>query len=447
MIKSMMSQLQIDKHIAYSLFLRLWSIIAGAIVVILIPHSLTKAEQGFYFTFSSLLSAQVFFELGLNTVLVQIIGHEMAYLNFSDNNTLMGDKKHLARAQSLFKMVKKIYVMMSIIFFIFATVAGIIFFKDSKNNSVFDWIYIWPILSFLSSVNLYLSPFLSMLEGMGLVSRVSKLRLVQSVIGYVFLVSSLGIFRCGLKSMVAIPFFGAVISSVWIFKNYRELFFGFKLTIHNQISWIQEIFPFQWKIAVSWLSGYFIFQIFNPVIFKKFGAESAGEIGLALTIFSTIGSLSYSWFNAKVPSMVQLIALNDTLNLKKLFWSVFTRSATLNLLSCAAFVSMVQISRYYHFSIADRIAELPILILLSIVSFGNHFIFSAASFMRAHKVEPMLYNSVVVAILCIFGIYILSEYSVLMIILGYAVVTIFVSLPWTIYLFQKFYYKGQNAVI
>ncbi len=45
------------------------------------------------------------------------------------------------------------------------------------------------------------------------------------------------------------------------------------------ISWRREVWPFQWKIAVSWLCDYFIFQLFTPVLFAFRGPVEAGQDG------------------------------------------------------------------------------------------------------------------------------------------------------------------------
>ncbi|MFZ3231107.1 MAG: hypothetical protein WA160_12945 [Pseudobdellovibrio sp.] len=440
MLKYIIRKLEIDRHIAYSLVLRLWSILAGALLVLIIPHSLTKVQQGFYFTFSSLLAAQVFFELGLNTVITQMVGHEMAHLKFNSNNLLEGSLNHLNRMHSLFKLMQKIYKIMAILFFVVALVGGFVFFNSQKEVNNSEWIFVWPFLTFFTAVNLFNSPFLSSLEGMGLVSKISKLRLVQSVIGYLILWLCLFL-QFGLKAMIAIPAASAVFSSIWMWKNYKVLFSEPVENSQDIISWRNEIFPFQWRIALSWLSGYFIFQLFNPIVFKMFGPESAGQVGLALTVFATIGAFSFSWVNAKVPVMTNLIALAKIRDLHQLFWSVLIRSSILNFTCCIVFVGMIELARAYHLEISQRVPSLDILIMLSIVCFVNNFIFSAASYMRAHKKEPMLLNSIFVSIFSVLGLYVGSRYSVFMIILIYAGIITLISLPWTIYLFKKFYSK------
>ena len=45
----------------------------------------------------------------------------------------------------------------------------------------------------------------------------------------------------------------------------------------EKISWRKEVFPMQWKIALSFMSGYFVFQLFTPVLFHYQGAEVASQ--------------------------------------------------------------------------------------------------------------------------------------------------------------------------
>lgn len=63
-----------DKSIAYS---------SGALIVqgftgvaSVFTSFLTGVEQGFYYTFGSILALQVFFELGLTGIMTQYVAHE-----------------------------------------------------------------------------------------------------------------------------------------------------------------------------------------------------------------------------------------------------------------------------------------------------------------------------------------------------------------------------------
>ena len=64
-----------DSHTFQQLRYRSLSLLTGILVVGIIPFFFDEILQGYYFTFASLLSIQVLFELGLNQVVVQQVGH------------------------------------------------------------------------------------------------------------------------------------------------------------------------------------------------------------------------------------------------------------------------------------------------------------------------------------------------------------------------------------
>ena len=67
----MKNRLGIDKSIAYNSAGQMVSAAGGFITAIFILKCLNGVEQGYYYTFKSILAIQVFFELGMNTVITQ----------------------------------------------------------------------------------------------------------------------------------------------------------------------------------------------------------------------------------------------------------------------------------------------------------------------------------------------------------------------------------------
>ena len=93
----------------------------------------------------------------------------------------------------------------------------------------------------------------------------------------------------------------------------------YKREITHKISYRKEIFPFQWKMSISWMSGYFIYHLFNPVLFATAGPIQAGQMGLTIQAVNGIVVLSASWMSTKIPVFSKFIALKDYLSLDKLF--------------------------------------------------------------------------------------------------------------------------------
>jgi ABC-type Fe3+-siderophore transport system permease subunit len=71
----------------------------------------------------------------------------------------------------------------------------------------------------------------------------------------------------------------------------------------------------------------------------------------------------------------------------------------------------------------------------------NCAIFSSAIFMRAHKEEPMLYVSIISGLAIALTSWIGSKHGTFELMIGYLIVTAFISLPWTLILLKKYMKK------
>ncbi|AIR06916.1 MULTISPECIES: hypothetical protein [Cedecea] len=441
--KKIVQKLGVDFDIGNTLLLRLWSTVSGALLVLIIPFFLSTPEQGYYFTFASLIGMQIFFELGFNFVITQMISHEMVNVKVTDGK-LDGRRNSVDRIYSLIAMLVKWYAVISILFFVTVYYIGIHFFNTHGSLHQSDWVYAWFGIVFCSSLNIFASPFLSVLEGMGFVGRVARLRLYQSIAGYLSLAVLLS-FHFKLNAIPAVSGMAALFSLIYIFKIKFSVLFSpvykaDKIDVKNKvsISWRHEIFPFQWRIAISWISGYFIFQLFNPLVFSNQGAAEAGKLGLLLTIFSTILTLSMSWVNAKIPSMSRLISCGNRVELNILFKKIFICSLAFNILLSFMFVVTLKVMMIMGMPLADRVSGVNTVVLIAIINIINHIIFCLASYMRAHKEEPLLFNSVITGVLVAIFAYFMSKYSVFLMISSYLAILITVTLPWVLILFRQY---------
>ena len=77
--------LGLDRAIGFTVLARFWASSAGLVTVALIARFLTPAEQGYYFTFGSLVAMQMVFELGFSFVILQLASHERAQLSISSD--------------------------------------------------------------------------------------------------------------------------------------------------------------------------------------------------------------------------------------------------------------------------------------------------------------------------------------------------------------------------
>lgn len=410
---------------------RLWSTLAGAITLILIPVFLSPFEQGYYFTFASLLALHVFFELGMSQVIVQVVAHEAAKINLDNFGKYDGDEEAIARLAQLKHVLSRWYFIVSLVFAISVSVFGLLFL-NSGELSLNMWAPQWLIMVIFFAINTYMSWKLSLLEGFARVSHVAKIKLINSTIGYV-LMWFFFFFGGGLWAIISVPITSVFFTFAWL--RYGQVKTIVNISSDqlplNPINWRKDIFPFQWRIALSWLSGYFTFQLFTPLAFRYFGSIEAGKLGITISLFGAIGTIGYSVISAKIPNFTMMLASQSHTSLVKLFKKLVKISLVFTALMSVSAIFLLSLLTKYDQELGARFADINIMWALAITTIVNCYIFSAATFMRAHREEPMLNLSIVSAFLTSIVLWYQAQYSIIYMILGYAIICIFVALPWT----------------
>ena len=393
--------LGIDRAIFFTLIARGWNIGAGLLTIVFIAHYLTPSLQGYYYTANSLIALQVFAELGLNFAIVQFASHEMAHLSWSADGVVKGEAGAKRRLQSLLHFAFSWFGVAALLMVVVLLPAGFYFF-DTGKSAVLPLSSIampWALLVVFASANLFVSAASAILEGCGKVAHVAMLRLWQSIVAIpmAWLVLSMGghLFALTVTSMATF-----LVGFVWLFINYRHFFRN--LLSHRTplpgMNWRTEIWPFQWRIAVSWASGYLIFQFFNPFLFKTHGAIVAGQMGMTLQIITAMNGAAMAWITTKAPVYGQLIATNQRVALDTLFRRGLLQSLGILMVAVvtvwlAVFYLNITASPY-----AIRVVPLNLFTWLCVVCLANHIVFAEASYLRAHKQEPFLGISVMGAV-------------------------------------------------
>lgn len=396
--KELLRKLEVNRAVFHSIMSIGWSALAGPLTMLIIAYWLTAEQQGYYYTFSSVLVLQIFVELGLATVIVQVTSHEWAFLKRDANGKISGDTRALSRLASLARFALRWYFVCGIIVMGVLSVGGYLFFM-AKPHPEISWQMPWFSLCFVAGLALMMSPLFSIIEGCNQVASIYSFRFVQGVLSSLAVIVSmllgLGLYALAIAALMRIA--SGVVFISW--KHYNTIFQLLTFQIVDRINWSKEVWPFQWRIGISWLSGYFIFSIFTPVMFYYHGAKVAGQMGMTWAIVSMIGSVSYPWITTRMPQLGILIAHHQYAELDRLFSRLFRITVGI-----AAVLSLVVWLLIYglHLSdlkIGDRLLSMLPVTLLLIHRILNVMIDDMALYLRAHKREPMMIPSVVGAIL------------------------------------------------
>ncbi|MEW6419822.1 MAG: hypothetical protein AB1480_17195 [Nitrospirota bacterium] len=413
-LNRLLNRLEVDRAVSFGILAKIWGIGAGPVTAILIAIKFTPELQGYYYTFATILALQVFVELGLGTVIIQFASHEWSQLGLDKSGQIIGDRNALSRLVSLTGVASKWYSIGGIIAIFGLGAGGYVFFSGSPNSTV-NWVAPWFLLCLLTGIDICLVPIWSLLEGCNQVARLYTYRFIQGVLTSlsVWIAILLGARLWTVPVASTVSLFCTVIflrSRYWPFL--KTLLFS--NTTGPRISWRTDILPMQWRIALSWISGYFVFSLFTPVLFKFHGPVVAGQMGMTWSLIGTIGAISTSWISPKVPRFGMLIAQKKYEELDHLFWRITKIVIGITILIVFAIWFLVYMLNTLDFHLAKRLAArllppVPTGLFLS----AQIFLIASlpfSSYLRAHKKEPLMFLSVLAGILTGLSTLILGKY-------------------------------------
>ncbi len=440
LIRWLRHTLGIDRAIAFTVLARIWSSAAGLVTVLLIARFLTRAEQGYYYTFSSLVALQIVFELGFSFVILQMASHERAHLAISSNLDISGDPVAHRRLASVLQKSVRWYSAAAVLLAVFLLSAGSWFFSShQQGGESVAWRVPWYANAIAATITFQLDPILSFLEGCGFVANVARMRFLQAAVGSLLAWSALALHH-GLFAPAMMIVGTASTAGVWLFRK-RKLLLG--LLRHDpgadRIHWWSEVWPFQWRIAVSWLCGYFIYQLFNPVLFAFRGAVAAGQMGMSLSLANALQAVAISWLNTKAAPFGSLVARKQYSELDHRFFRALWQSVSVFVAGSFVVMAGVVYLNAKHLRFADRLLSPACIAGLLLATATNVVSFGEALYLRAHKQEKFLLNSILGALLVTPSAYFLGRYyGAEGIVAGNVAIAFLVGLPLGAYVFLKY---------
>lgn len=391
-------RLGLDGPVAYTFLARIVNIVGSAGTVLLIVRFLNPVEQGYYYTLLSLVSLQMVFELGFSFVIQQLAAHECVHLKLHTDGGVSGDPVAHARLASALQLTLRWYTVAALAMALILVPLGVVFFtQHAARTAHVAWHGPWLTAVLASAVGLWCTPFYSFIEGCGEVRAVAALRLRQGIAG-----SSLAwagmLAHHGLYSPTLV-FVGSVSVGLWFLVSHRRLLA--ELLRHHageaEISWNEEVWPFQWRIAVSWMCSYLASQVFIPILFATRGAVEAGQMGMSLSITSYMIALVLPWISTKTTPFGQMIARREFQRLDQLFRRTLTQALTVFTGIALAACGAAAILPYVAPHLAHRMVS-PVLFSLLVLGAGAMCVVqSLGTLLRSFKSEPFLVQSLVVA--------------------------------------------------
>jgi len=424
-------RLEVDRAVIFGLLTRIWGLCAGPVTAILIATHFTPILQGYYYTFATILALQIFVELGLGTVIIQFASHEWSTLEMDKDGGISGNRDALTRLISIADIAKKWYLIGGALVAIGLSIGGYIFFSSSADHGV-GWIWPWLFLCLITGILICLVPIWSLLEGCNQVAELYTFRFFQGAVGttttWIAILSGAELWTAFIAGTA-----GLCCSLFFLKRRYWNFIKTLFLSRPSfpKIRWHADMLPMQWRIGLSWISGYFVFSLFTPVLFKYHGAVIAGQFGMTWILIGVVSMTASSWLAPKIPKFGMLIAQKRYQDLDFLFWKITRIIIGTSILIAAAIWSFVYVLNILNFSAAQHfasrlLAPLPTgIFLLAQLLIVTSIPFSA--YLRAHKKEPLMIISVMSGLLIGFSTFYLGKlYSVMGMAVGYLILNMII---------------------
>lgn len=388
----------VDSATLFGILTRFWRLGTGPVTALLVAWRFTAELQGYYYTFSSLLALQVFAELGLGTVVVQFASHEWSRLKIDASGRIAGDPDAHSRLTSLAQAALRWYLAAAGLAAVGLGGGGWAFFSRQPTAGI-NWLAPWLVLCALSGFKLLLVPLWSLLEGCNQVAQVYAYRMLETVLSsltlWLALLMGARLWSGPLATAVAL---------VWAFLLLTQRYRAFVSSLFSpragpRIRWGADIWPMQWRIALSWLSGYLVFSLFTPVLFHFHGPVVAGQVGMTWSLVNAISAIAYTFIATKVPRFGALIARRTYGKLDRLFLrSVLSSLVVAGLGALAVALGIYGLGVLGH-PLSERFLPLAPTALFLVAMVLDQISFAMAAYLRSHKREPFMVIMITRAVL------------------------------------------------
>jgi hypothetical protein len=389
--------LGMDGAVTFAFLARLTGIVGSTGTVLLIVRSLSPVEQGYYYTLLSLVSLQIVFELGFCFVIQQLAAHECVHLELHPDGSVTGDPVARARLASALQLSVRWYTVAALAMALLLAPLGMVFFSHYASHGAarVAWLGPWIAAVLANSASLWCMPFYSFLEGCGHVRAVAASRFRMAGAAALCTWAPMLMHR-GLYSPAAMIASQVAVGLLFV-AGHRKLLAGLlrDRSVEPAIEWRIEVWPFQWRIAVSSMCSYFTALVFVPILFAVRGPVEAGRMGMALSITGYMTVLALAWTSTKSTPFGNMIARRAFAELDRLFRRAQAQSlaafAAMAFCACAGAAALP----YFAPRLAARLVSPQIFAILVLAAGANCAIQSMATLLRSFKKEPFLIQSLI----------------------------------------------------
>jgi O-antigen/teichoic acid export membrane protein len=420
-----------------------------ALTLILISNFFSLKEQGLFFLFHSLISLQIFVELGMGNVIQNFSSHEAEKIRSSTNIKTIKFKAATDRLGYIFRIGLIWFGFGGVLLTFILVLLGTEFIEATKPDYE-GWKLIWFITGLLVSILISFQVFWSIIQGCNWVIGYHKFKIIQIFAGNLALWT---VMLSGGKLWSIVAFIGiqVVVAIMYLLLRYRAFFYDlFKLKlINNNLSWRKDLLPFQSLIFISFLSGYLAYNIQVPMTSLLFGVEEAGKVGASWQLAGLVSMISIAFISPHAPQIAMWAQARKYNNIKPYFNRLLINNTFITIVLSLLLLLSIDFGKtlehpIFFVNIMERLGDM---LLISLMIFGQvilALISPLSIYFRAHKKEPIAHISLLCGLITLISSYYLClQFGVIGIGLGFVIANLIIF-PLVILRYKKEKFNYEN---
>ncbi len=287
---------------------------------------LSNEQQGLYYLFSSLLALRVLFELGAGTSVIQVAAHA---------RLPAGELKHGPLDPAFVAIVNRWMAKVSSWYGLVAGLGGAAFMAFQGHGDV-TTLMAWAAFITVGSLQFASEGRWGLAEGAGFVAEANLLRIKNNLLQSLSLWSAL-LLGAGLFSFCIAAFIGYLSQEFRFRKLHRWMYAHAEDQEKEKLQHFRsELVYLIRRASQTYLTGYFVFQMQQPICFYLLGAADSARLGFTQSIGTTFIGLPSIWLAMNFPKLAHHIADNEVTQAAALFRSKWTQVCVLVILAAVA---------------------------------------------------------------------------------------------------------------
>ena len=423
---------------------RLANVGFNAVTILVLAAAVSSVEQGYYFTFLSLVALVALADAGLTTVLMQFLAHERRDVVALRHDHLDVPAHALSRMRALVRFSILWYAVLGALLCILLWAGGYALMSGGPSSGV-DWKTPWVVAAIAAALDLTTLPLMAVLMGLGFVRTAYVIRLAKvcanAVVLWVGLALGFGLYAVGPGILAGT----LAVFAVSIFRFRGLIVRLLQPDDASSLNWRQELFPMMWRLAISWMAGYFIFAIMTPIAFRLGSPVLAGQIGASVGIIQAVMMVGHAVVESQMPRMGLLASQGRRREAEGLARKTGTIAIALATAASVGGMFALVAASWLGMTFVDRLlplADLALFLAAAVIHVG---LAAIGNYLRVYRREPFLVVSLITGAA-------MAPATVLGCLIGggtgmgvaFIVVTVMIAVPTTIVTLRKF---NQNLEV